>query len=277
MQGWKYYHRAALPTTPPHEIPNLSPLEDGSIWSIDDKKPLMARWTSDFDQGEETNWWYVIKDTPFDPSLLKAKRRYEINKGIKNFEVKAISPCEHLEALYEVQIAALSGYPKRNRFTISKEAFFRDMGRTENYVYFGAFSRKTGKLLGFASVFCQSSWLDFRVLKADPAAEREGVNAALVEGLLRYFQELLQQGIYISDGIRSIHHETAFQDYLEKYFGFRKAYCKIHIKYHPRIKPVIGLLYPFRKLLGALDFIGAVHQINSVLRMEELVRQGSKK
>lgn len=46
-----------------------------------DGKPYLARWTSSFDCGHETNWWYVIKDTPFDINELKKKRRYEIRKG----------------------------------------------------------------------------------------------------------------------------------------------------------------------------------------------------
>ena len=49
------------------------------------------------DCGYETNWWYVVKDTPFDLNSLKAKRRYEINKGIKNFEVIDIDPKNYSE------------------------------------------------------------------------------------------------------------------------------------------------------------------------------------
>ena len=32
IDGWKYYNHAAIPTTAPHEIPNISPITDGSIW-----------------------------------------------------------------------------------------------------------------------------------------------------------------------------------------------------------------------------------------------------
>lgn len=63
------------------------------------------------------------------------------------------------------------------------------------------------------------------------------------------------------------------QDYLEKYFSFRKAYCKIHIEYNPRIKWILRLLFPFRKIMKKFDFVGFVHQINSVLKMEELKRR----
>ena len=141
MKNWKYYNHAAIPVT-----------------------ALLARWTTEFDCGYETNWWYVVKDNPFDINALKSKRRYEINKGIKNFNVKEIEPMNYAD----------------------------------------------------------------------------------------------------------------FQDYLEKYFGFRKAYCKLHIVYNPKAKWIIMLMFPIRRFLMKLDGIGKVHQINSVLRMEEIVRENNE-
>lgn len=85
--GWKYYNHAAIPNTAPREMVNTTPIDNGTIWNIGGGVPLLARWTENFDCGYETNWWYVIKDTPFDVNTLRSKRRYEINKGIKNFEI----------------------------------------------------------------------------------------------------------------------------------------------------------------------------------------------
>lgn len=94
----------------------------------------------------------------------------------------------------------------------------------------------------------------------------------MVAGIVEDYNDRIGKNFYINDGARSISHETAFQDYLEKYFGFRKAYCKIHIAYNPSIKLVIKMLFPFRKMLRRFDEVGFVHQINSVLYMEELCR-----
>lgn len=116
------------------------------------------------------------------------------------------------------------------------------------------------------------TYVDFKVMKTNPECEKNGVNAALVEGVLRYFNSFLIRGGYVCDGARSINHETAFQDYLEKYFGFRKAYCRLHVLYNPRLKWVIRLLYPVRGLLLKIDGIGVFHSINSVLKMEEICR-----
>ena len=106
--------------------------------------------------------------------------------------------------------------------------------------------------------------------KTNPEYEKYALNAALVEKVVSHYQDFLTNCGVICDEARSINHETAFQDYLEKYFGFRKAYCKLHVAYNPRVKWLIKLLYPFRKILIKLDGIGAIHQVNAVLRMEEI-------
>ena len=72
--------------------------------------------------------------------------------------------------------------------------------------------------------------------------------------------------------IWSINHETAFQEYLEYYFGFRKAYCDLRIIYKPVIIIPVKVLYCFRNVLAKLDNIGIIHFINSVLKMEGIAR-----
>ena len=272
IAGWKYYNHAAIPTAAPHEAPDTSPVTDRSIWKIG-AAPLLARWTTDFDCGCETNWWYVIKDTPFDINVLKAKRRYEINKGIKHFDIKEIIPSHYIEDLYRVYVAALSAYPEKYRPSVDQAEFTSFVHHWGRYICFGAFDRVTETLCGYALLSKESEiYIDFTVMKSDPACEKNGVNAALVEGILRHFHSFLACGGYICDGTRSIHHETAFQDYLEKYFGFRKAYCKLHITYNPKIKWAIRLLYPFQKILMKMDGIGVIHSVNAILKMEELCR-----
>ncbi len=273
IKGWKYYNHAAIPDVAPHEIPDLTPVENKSVWSI--KGALLARWTTDFDCRRETNWWYVIKDTPFDVSSLKAKRRYEINKGIKNFDVKKIEPANYAEELYSVQIAAYSAYQKKYRPSVDQKEFISSIQYWDSLVCIGAFDRECEKLCGYALLSKESeSYVDFKVMRTNPECEKNGVNAALVEGVLRYFNSFLTHGGYICDGARSINHETAFQDYLEKYFGFRKAYCKLHIAYNPRLKFAIRIIYPIRRFLFKMDGIGVLHSVNAVLRMEEICRDG---
>lgn len=110
MKEWKYYNHAMIPTVAPHEKIDVEPLNNKQFWRKN-KKALFARWTSEFDCGYQTNWWYVIKDNAFELSALKSNYRYKINKGIKNFDVQVISPQEYVDELYEVFIAAFESWP----------------------------------------------------------------------------------------------------------------------------------------------------------------------
>ena len=274
IEGWRYYNHAAVPSTQPHENPDLRPIEDGSIWKMDGS-PLLARWTTDFDCGYETNWWYVIKDTPFDISCLKAKRRYEINKGNKNFCVKEIAPREWVEEIYNVAIAAYKTYPKSYRPNIVHDDFVASISEWNFYKVYGAFSLQDESLCGYACLtkpYENGSYINFTIMKSIPEQEKLGLNAAIVNKILTDHNDFLGAGGYINDGARSIQHETAFQDYLEKYFGFRKAYCKLSILYKRKMSLIINILYPFRGILHRIKSIAVVRKVEALLRMEEIYR-----
>jgi len=275
IEGWKYYNHAVIPTTAPHVNPNMAPIEDRSIWKIGGGTPLLARWTTEFDCGYETNWWYVIKDTPFDISALKAKRRYEINKGNKNFNVKEINPKEWVEDIYAVAVAAYATYPESYRPNVSHDQFVSDVLGWDFYKVYGAFSVEDNSLCGYACLNkrnLEGNYINFTLMKAIPDKERLGLNAAMVNKILEDHKDFLNNGGYICDGARSIQHETAFQDYLEKYFGFRKAYCRLNIVYNPKYSFIIKIAYKFRKLLRKLEFISVIRMANALLRMEEINR-----
>lgn len=269
---WTYYNHAMIPSTPPNIVPDLSPLKDGTIWKLEGKRVLLTRWTSDFDCGKETNWWYVIADKPFNLQSIKAKRRYEINKGLNNFEVRKINPADYTEDIYEIQVAAFSAYPEKYRPTVDHDSFIENVSHWQKENVYGAFHKENGKLCGYSYITIKSNFINFDVLKTIPSYEKYGLNAALVYRLIDDCNELLSNGGFICDGERSINHETAFQDYLEKYFNFRKAYCTLNIAYNPKIKWLVKMLYLFRKLLLKFDNISKIHLVNALLKMEHIIR-----
>lgn len=276
IDGWKYYNHAAIPTSAPHEKPNMEPIDDGYIWKIGGGTPLLARWTTEFDCGHETNWWYVIKDTPFDVSSIKSNYRYKINKGNKNFNVQIINPKEYVDDLYTIFIEAFESWPRKYRPRFSRgdaEELAEKLSEDSSMICYGAFYRENGELCGFMQAPTHETYAELQVQRVKPKYEKFQINAALVYRLLEDNSEKLESGnFYILDGARSINHETNFQDYLEKYFGFRKAYCKLHLIYNSKFRQVVCLLYPIRNFLKKLDGIGVLHSINAVLRMEEICR-----
>ena len=272
IEGWRLYNRAAIPTCAPHEEVNLTSVEDSSIWKAFGKeKPLLVRWTSDFDCGYETGFWYVIKDTPLDIESLKSKRRYEINKGKKFFDTKIIEPSKYINDLYEITVQAYSDWNKKYRPVVEEESFKSSILGWKDSIVIGAFSRENKSLCGYAIINDKETYAEFSVLRTIPKYEKSAINAALVNGIIDVYKNRLKDGFYICDGARAIRHETAFQDYLEKYFGFRKAYCRLHIKYSNGVNMIIKLLFPLRKIFRGKTSLGS--KIKAILTMEEICRK----
>lgn len=269
MDTWDYYNHAAISSVAPHQEPDLSVVQSGKIWSMPGK-PILARWTSDWDCGYETQWWYVIKDSPFDILALKSKRRYEINKGNRFFEVRIINPVVYIDDLFRITIDAYTSWPEKYRPTVEKKQFKERAITWKDKVVFGAFSSDDKKLYGYALLYDKGTYLEFRELRVTPEQEKNAINAAIVNGILESYAERFVDGFYIVDGARSIRHETAFQDYLEKYFGFRKAYCTLHVAYCNWMKMVVNVLYPFRDRISTSTGLGS--SIKSILVMEEICR-----
>ena len=265
--GWQYYNHAAIPAGWPHEMPDLTPVRDGSIWKMDGK-PLFARWTEDFDCGEETEFYYCIKDTGLDISALKAKRRYEINRGNKNYEVRLIRAEAYAQELYDVYVDSLNGYPD-HPVPVPMETFSSQVSAWMGVdcALFGAFERETGRLCGYSDVWLHDRYLPISSLVTRPSCEKSGVNFALVSGIITHFSEDLSRGAYLCDGARNILHETNFQSFLIKYFEFRKAYCHLRIRYRPGVGLIVRCLFPFRKWFASVG--GSLGRaVTAVLKME---------
>lgn len=271
---WNYYNHALISCAEPHETIDLQ--KDKINWKSN-KHALLARWTSDFDNPKYKDFWYVIKDTPFNLNDVKAKRRYEINKAIANFDVKLINPSDYIDGLCEVQIEAFSAYPEKYRPVVNRDEFAEEVSQWgTTALVFGAFLKNTGELCGYNYILPRNRCFEFYIQKTKPQYEKLAVNAGLVYALLQHLESKLKNEFYICDGARNINHETKFQDYLEKYFNFRKAYCKLNIKYRPIVKPAVKVLYLFKNMLKKFDNNSFIHKVNAVLKMEEIVRAQRK-
>lgn len=205
----------------------------------------MVRWTSDFDCERKTSWWYEILDQPFDMASLKAKRRYVVRKGMSNFDVRVVDPREYSDEIANVAVAAVATY--EGMCSVADLDAWRRKAEGWTGAVFGAFPKDGGPMAAWALVIDHGSYADFTSMKAVPGQERLGVNAALVNGVVDHYTERLEGDFYICDGERSVLHQTAFQDYLEKYFGFRKAYCTLNLRFRFPVNVIVACLRPFRK------------------------------
>ena len=268
-QEWKLYHNAIIPRVS-HMNPDVSVIESGVLWK-EFPKALFIKYTTDFDCYEKTKWWYVIKDEPIDLDQMNSKRRYEINKGKRNFYIRQIDSEEYKNEMYIITQEAYSAWPSKYRPQLTETSFSKLIEDWRDFEVYGAFSRETDELCAYGMIRKNENWADFCVLHSRPKFERKAINAALVYGILLENHDFLSNGGCICDGNRTIRHETAFQDYLEKYFGFRKAYCHLHLVFRPGVAIIVDIIYPFRHILSKFDQIGIIHNINSVLTMKSFI------
>lgn len=192
VEGWKYYNHALLPSTAPHVVPDVKKMKSKDFWASEKGKVLLARWTSDYDCTDSRNWWYIVKDDKFDINSLKSKRRYEINKGKKNFRISRINTIDYVDELIDIHIRAYEQYPMHYRPVVNKRELAQEiMGWNGNIIIFGAFETETNNLCGFAMIIEYESYANFAMLKVVPICERNGINAAVVAGVLEYYDDRL--------------------------------------------------------------------------------------
>ena len=264
-------NRALLPACLPHEVV----VNDQDVKSLlRDKNCLFARFTTEFDTPNKTQWWWCLKDDKFDISKLKAKRRYEIVRALKNVNVKIINPLDYIEELYQVTRLAFLEYPLKYRVNITRDTFMQTLEewRKSGGEYWGCFDKETDVLCAYAICVKQCDCVALSVVKVLPTYMTKGVNAAIVYFLCDKY--LNQKNVrYIYDGERNLRHETNYQEYLIKYFGFRYAYCKLNVIYRSDVKWCVNILFPFRRLFKSLSSrFPMFYNIYCVLKQEEIRR-----
>ena len=273
IEGWKYYNHAAIPTTAPHEPVNIKPINNGSIWQMGGGgTPLLARWTTDWDCGFETNWWYCIRDGKFSLEELSPSSRKHIRQALKhNSVIRAKIEDSLYDDLYRVYSEATSHYELADNIQ-DKESFVSGLITREKYVDLFLAYNLENELLAYMTVRPEDGWVEIETAKfGDKALKAQSSNALYYTLLDYYLNEKKVQ--YVSSGSRSINHQTGTQEYKERVFGYRKAYCHLHIKYRPSVALLVKLVYPFRHVLQKHDSNTRIHQLNSVLKMEEMVRK----
>lgn len=271
IKEWQYYNHAMIPSTAPHEMPDLSPLISGEIWKVN--KPLLVRWTSNWDCGYDTGWWYVIREGPFELSELSASSRRNINKSLRNCRVERIDPALYIDDLWRVFKEAIVRYEKYEQ-PYDKEGFSRQCINS-GCDYWAGYDKETGKMIGYAVFYEYNDWVGFREAKYSAQYLKLRVSDAINAVALEYYLNKLEKR-YVSDGERSILHKTNVQSYLIEHFAYRRAYCKLHIRYRKGLGVLIKMLYPFRKALRSMDEFQGVHKLNALLMMEEAVELSSK-
>lgn len=228
-------------------------IEDEFLQNHPKQKAFFAQYITAFDVAEPTKWWFTIKDDEYDLSKLNSHDRRNVISYKKKCYAKIIKPSDYAEALFDCYKKSFLAYPEKYRPThFNFESFVIDLRKWNEAEYrlYAVFTNEENLLIGFALVTLKDRFVKMTMQKTNPEYENYRSNAALVDCMLNDWNEKLKTGeVIITNGSRSIKHETNFNAYLEKYFGFRKAYAKLRVVYRFPFGIIVKSLKPFKKLL----------------------------
>ncbi|WP_345970027.1 hypothetical protein WCX72_12320 [Sulfurimonas sp. HSL1-6] len=265
---WVLYQQVLIPDVPPHVPVALSREEAREL--LKRSGAYFIRWISDFDRGKEMAFWYIIKDTPDTLESLGRKVRYEVRRGLKHCTVRRTGADDIAENGWPVHVKAFEKY-RSSAGPGSREMFVASIRKMqEPFWEFWSVLDPEGIMIAFAATRITEGCCKYDTVRFDPDYFHLNPSEALFYTLNDYY--LHQKGVrYIDDGARSLAHDTSVQQYLIRKFGFRKAYCRMHVVYRPSVQLAVRLLYPFRRIIASFRNKFAA-RVTVLLKHEEVRR-----
>ena len=265
---WRYHFHAIIPLSPPHIKPDIKVHTAKDL--LKRKKALLVRWEEGFDLEYETEWWHIIKDQKENIDSLSKKTRNQIRRGRKNYTCKVCDREVIINKGYDIYKGVFSKYQTFEK-SISKVAFQKAIRNLPPQTEFwSVVENLTGLLVGFSENIILNNVCLYVSIWILPEHMKEYAGYTLFHEMNKYY--LNEQGCkYVSDGARSISHQTNIHEFLQSKFGFRKAYCKLNIFYKYTLFIAIRTLYPFKKIFTTFD-LQIFDQLDIILEQERIRR-----
>jgi hypothetical protein len=235
---WRKYRGVLRPLSLPHIEPKMGKKEIRQL--LKESKSPFAMWTYDFDT-EESEWWWMIAENPYVFERLPSKARYNIRHGLKNCKVEMISGKYLADIGYDCYQSAMRRHTQTE--PLDKTEFRRRMPDCDAdgaHEIWGVFVG--GRLAGYAIYLVIEKVVNQLDAIFDPAYFRNHSSYALIHTITDYYLNN-KNSSYLTTGMRSISHETQFEDFVIKNFAYRKAYCKLGLHYAPSVRFLSQLIY----------------------------------
>jgi len=211
-------------------------------------------WTEGFGPEAAASEWYAVICRHFTPlDKLPAKRRYEVNRGLKNCEVRQVDAAEIAQNGHAVHVAALIGYSVGNAGSVPTVKEFSERVLTDapfaDVKHHWAVYHE-GRMIAFAQCYLYGrTEVDYTLIKLHPQHLGLYPAYALIHRMNEFY--LGAQGFgYVNDGWRSIFHETGVQDFLIQKFNFEKAPANLRVQFRPPLGALLHISTPLHAMLS---------------------------
>ena len=242
-----YRHAWRFAKAPDEELQ----LSDSQCKTLLKKGGLMVRNTFDFDCKEETDFWYVVKDTFGGMDELSSNVRRKIRKAFDTYEYKLVDKQIVREKGYPIIKATFEDYDVKDR-PMSEEIFndYLDYCDENKFDYWGIYNIDNQEIVGFCTVHVWNDSSEYGYTAIWPEYKSNGSYPyyGLYHKMNEYYLEN-QKFKYVTDSARSVTGHSNIQPFLEQNFKFRKAYCKLKITYKWWFGIIVRMLLPFRNVI----------------------------
>jgi len=259
---WRKYNGALVPASVTPIFIELTQSECSRL--LRQSKALFLRYSSATDRNE-TPWWYVVCHH-YDKASLSGNTRSKINRGHKRCEVRRLEFSWFFENGYSCYRSAYQRYANAQPM---REEEFKTSIREEKegpFEWWGVFVG--GELVGYCECIVEEKEVATNIIKLNPSFFKQYTSYALFDEILAHYT---QKGMVISNGSRSISHDTNMQEFLLK-LGFEKLFCNLSVSYQPLLGVFIRATYSSRSLLEKLPNYTLFERLKALLLQEKIVR-----
>ena len=227
-------------------------LADSQCKKLLRKGGWMVRNTYDFDCEEKTDFWYLIKDSFGGMDEHSQNERKKLRHAFRSFDFKLIDIGLVRQKAFPIVKATFDDYRVSDR-DMTEDVFHKylDDCTRSNYDFWGAFDKETLDLVGFCAVRVFENSCEYGLIGFAPRYKHNATYPyyGYFYKMNEYY--LKEKGFkYVADGARSVTEHSDIQPFLEKNFKFRKAYCKLNIRYKWWFGAIVKVLLPFRNVIG---------------------------
>lgn len=255
MKTLKYnnYRHALIWEGALHEEKELN--KEDAMKLLNESHSWMLRNVYNFDCREETNFWYIIKDTYSESDYSRKVRKY-IEKANKKFEIRRIPKVRMIEQGFDVYEKAHRHYKVNDGFKMKKDEFIAELNNMDDneYEFWGCIDCDTDILQAYSVCHVHDGMCWFKYSRANPEyLPKFYPMYGLYDARNKYY--LGKQKVkYVLTSSRSITQHSDIQSFLIEKFGFRKAYCNLKIYYKPWLRFLIYITFPFRHYIPVRPF-----------------------
>lgn len=251
-QPWFVEGRIMMPIGPAYCMPEVS--RSAVRRAMSKTGASLAVWTSEWDEHEESEWYWTCCDTKVeDVAEIKASRgRWSIRKGLRSCTIRTVETDAFAKESFPIYDAALQSYGQAPPVEADYHRQVHTAAGYPGTTFWGAYVED--QLVAYAVCKEVEGAVSLSSAKSLREFNKQNPNAALFYTLTQHY---LGEGCkYVTNGSRTLWHPTTINDFLTS-LGYRRVYARVNVEASRTLRTLSSpKLTSVAKAMGAHKVLG---------------------